>query len=86
MSDSGGSPRDVTFEGVWCVFEHRSGRLVYALQDVSFEVPAGEFVALRNATSRRMLRRTRVSVTVEDRRLPGPEASETIRRKSGQYG
>ena len=45
-SDHGASTQDVTFEGVWCVFEHRSGRLVNALQDVSFTVPAGEFVAV----------------------------------------
>ncbi len=38
--------RDVTFDGVWCVFEHRSGNLVYAMQDVSFTVPAGQFVAV----------------------------------------
>jgi NitT/TauT family transport system ATP-binding protein len=36
----------VTFEGVWCVFEHRSGQLVYALQNVSFTVPSGQFVAV----------------------------------------
>jgi NitT/TauT family transport system ATP-binding protein len=46
MSNGGGSLRDVAFEGVWCVFEHRSGHLVYALQDVSFTVPSGEFVAV----------------------------------------
>jgi len=37
---------DVTFDSVWCVFEHRAGRLVNALEDVSFTVPAGEFVAV----------------------------------------
>lgn len=36
----------VTFESVWCVFEHRAGHLVHALEDVSFTVPAGEFVAV----------------------------------------
>ena len=40
------SPNDVTFDSVWCVFEHRSGRLVHALEDVSFTVPAGQFVAV----------------------------------------
>ena len=40
------SAADVTFDGVWCVFEHRSGRLVHALEDVSFAVPAGQFVAV----------------------------------------
>ncbi len=44
--NEGSGVRDVTFEGVWCVFEHRSGQLVHALQDVSFTVPAGQFVAV----------------------------------------
>ena len=38
--------RVVTFENLWCVFEHRSGQLVNALQDVSFEVQSGEFVCV----------------------------------------
>lgn len=40
------SSRDVTFDKLWCVFEHRSGQLVYAMQDVSFTVPSGQFVAV----------------------------------------
>jgi len=40
------SANDVTFDSLWCVFEHRSGRLVHALEDVSFTVPAGQFVAV----------------------------------------
>lgn len=38
--------RVVSFEGLWCVFEHRSGQLVHALQDVSFDVESGEFVCV----------------------------------------
>lgn len=36
----------VSFEGLWCVFEHRSGQLVNALQDVTFDVRSGEFVCV----------------------------------------
>ncbi len=36
----------VTFEHVDCQFEHESGRTVKALNDVSFSVPAGQFVAI----------------------------------------
>lgn len=36
----------VSFEGLWCVFEHRSGHLVNALQDVSFDVQPGEFICV----------------------------------------
>ena len=36
----------VSFEGLWCVFEHRSGQLVNALQDVTFKVEPGEFVCV----------------------------------------
>lgn len=38
--------RVVSFEGLWCVFEHRSGQLVNALQDVTFDVKSGEFVCV----------------------------------------
>lgn len=38
--------RVVKFENLWCVFEHRSGQLVNALQDVSFEVQSGQFVCV----------------------------------------
>ncbi len=38
--------RVVRFEGLWCVFEHRSGQLVNALQDVTFDVQSGEFVCV----------------------------------------
>lgn len=38
--------RVVSFEGLWCVFEHRSGQLVNALHDVNFEVQPGEFVCV----------------------------------------
>lgn len=38
--------RVVTFENLWCVFEHRSGQLVNALQDVNFDVQSGEFVCV----------------------------------------
>ena len=38
--------RVVNFEGLWCVFEHRSGQLVNALQDVTFDVASGEFVCV----------------------------------------
>lgn len=38
--------RVVSFEGLWCVFEHRSGQLVNALQDVNFQVESGEFVCV----------------------------------------
>ena len=38
--------RVVTFEDLWCVFEHRSGQLVNALQDVNFDVQSGEFVCV----------------------------------------
>ena len=38
--------RVVNFEGLWCVFEHRSGQLVNALQDVNFKVESGEFVCV----------------------------------------
>lgn len=38
--------RVVNFEGLWCVFEHRSGQLVNALQDVTFDVKSGEFVCV----------------------------------------
>jgi NitT/TauT family transport system ATP-binding protein len=37
---------DVRFENVDCVFEHQSGRLVRALDDVTFHVPEGQFVAV----------------------------------------
>ena len=37
---------DVTFTNISCVFEHGSGRLVQALDDVSLKVPAGELVAV----------------------------------------
>lgn len=38
--------RVVTFEDLWCVFEHRSGQLVNALQEVNFEVQSGEFICV----------------------------------------
>ena len=38
--------RVVSFEGLWCVFEHRSGQLVNTLQDVTFDVESGEFVCV----------------------------------------
>ncbi len=38
--------RRVSFEGLWCVFEHRSGQLVNALQDVTFDVQPGQFVCI----------------------------------------
>ena len=46
--------RVVSFEGLWCVFEHRSGQLVNALHDVNFEVQPGEFVCVvgRSGTGR----------------------------------
>ena len=36
----------VNFENLWCVFEHRSGQLVHALEDVNFRVDPGEFVCV----------------------------------------
>jgi NitT/TauT family transport system ATP-binding protein len=36
----------VVFENISCVFEHRSGHLVHALQDVSLEAPEGQFVCV----------------------------------------
>jgi NitT/TauT family transport system ATP-binding protein len=36
----------VQFEGVHCVFEHRSGRIVHALDDVTLSVPAGQFTCV----------------------------------------
>ena len=36
----------VSFEDLWCVFEHRSGQLVNALQNVNFQVKSGEFVCV----------------------------------------
>ena len=36
----------VNFENLWCVFEHRSGQLVHALEDVNFQVDPGEFVCV----------------------------------------
>lgn len=36
----------VKFSNVECIFKHESGRTVRALDNVSFEVPAGEFVAI----------------------------------------
>ena len=41
-----GARSAVTFDDVECVFEHESGRTVRALDGVSFEVPAGQFVAI----------------------------------------
>ena len=38
--------RVVSFKRLWCVFEHRSGQLVNALQDVTFDVKSGEFVCV----------------------------------------
>lgn len=38
--------RVVSFKDLWCVFEHRSGQLVNALQDVTFDVKSGEFVCV----------------------------------------
>lgn len=38
--------RVVKFEDLWCVFEHRSGQLVNALQEVTFEVQSGEFICV----------------------------------------
>ena len=32
----------VTFENLWRVFEHRSGQLVHALEDVNSRVDPGE--------------------------------------------
>ncbi len=32
----------VSFENLWCVFEHRSGNLVHALEVVDFHVEPGE--------------------------------------------
>lgn len=36
----------VSFRKLWCVFEHRSGHLVHALEDVSLTVNTGEFVCV----------------------------------------
>ncbi len=41
-----GARSAVTFDDVECVFEHESGRTVRALDGVSFDVPAGQFVAI----------------------------------------
>jgi NitT/TauT family transport system ATP-binding protein len=46
MVDNANHETTVDFENLWCVFEHRSGQLVYALQDVSLSVSAGEFVCV----------------------------------------
>lgn len=46
MTETNSDTYDVTFDGVSCVFEHQSGRLVHALDDVSFHVPEGQFVAV----------------------------------------
>jgi NitT/TauT family transport system ATP-binding protein len=46
-SSGGAQPSfDVVFEGVDCVFEHQSGRLVQALDDVTFKVAEGQLVAV----------------------------------------
>lgn len=37
---------NVRFDRLWCVFEHRSGQLVHALEEVSFDVASGEFVCV----------------------------------------
>lgn len=43
---SDGQKFNVLFDNVRCVFEHQSGRLVNALDGVSFEVPDGQLVAV----------------------------------------
>ena len=44
--DDQGQGFNVRFDNVRCVFEHQSGRLVNALDGVSFEVPDGQLVAI----------------------------------------
>ena len=39
-------PAKVVFDNVSCVFQHRSGQLVQALRDVSFEAPEGQFICV----------------------------------------
>ena len=77
----------VKFENVNCVFEHQSGRLVRALEGVSFDVSEGEFVAVvgRSGHGKSTLLRVlaglqpttegRVTVGGNDVRGPGLERS-----------
>ncbi len=72
----------VSFHDVECVFEHESGRTVRALDGVSFEVPAGQFVAIvgRSGHGKSTLLRclaglqatTAGDVRVGDRSIDGP--------------
>lgn len=39
-------PPKVVFDNVSCVFQHRSGQLVEALREVSFEAPEGQFICV----------------------------------------
>jgi ABC-type nitrate/sulfonate/bicarbonate transport system ATPase subunit len=72
----------VRFRNVSCDFEHRSGAMIHALQQVSFDVPAGQFVCIlgRSGHGKTTLLRvlaglqgaTDGSVLVRDRAVTGP--------------
>jgi NitT/TauT family transport system ATP-binding protein len=79
MSDAS---RLVRFDGVGCDFEHRTGSTVHALNGVTFDVPAGQFVCIlgRSGHGKTTLLRvlaglqaiTDGAVTVRDCAVRGP--------------
>jgi NitT/TauT family transport system ATP-binding protein len=46
QTDAGARTPDVRAELISTAFRHRRGQIVYALQDVTFHVPAGQFVCV----------------------------------------
>jgi NitT/TauT family transport system ATP-binding protein len=79
---------DVTFENVTCVFEHRKGRQVHALEDVTFRVQGGQIVCIvgpsghGKTTLLRVLaglqRPTSGEVRVENRTVHGPGSDRAM--------
>jgi NitT/TauT family transport system ATP-binding protein len=79
---------NVTFESISCVFRHGSGALVNALQEVSLEVPEGQFVCVvgRSGHGKTTLLRVLAglqspssgTITVGDRRVSGPGSDRAM--------
>jgi NitT/TauT family transport system ATP-binding protein len=72
----------VRFDGVGCEFEHRTGATVHALDGVTFDVPAGQFVCILGRSGHGKTTLLRVlaglqeisegAVTVRDKEVVGP--------------